>query len=92
MCGITGFISNSCDNSGEFLSKLNKMSECLKLRGPDDAGTWFDKEAAVYLAHRRLSILDLSSSGKQPMVSPSGPAAAALLLASYSTSKTRVMV
>ena len=48
------------------------MSECLKLRGPDDAGTWFDKEAAVYLAHRRLSILDLSSSGKQPMVSPSG--------------------
>jgi len=41
-------------------------------RGPDDAGTWFDADAEVGLGHRRLSILDLSPSGHQPMGSPDG--------------------
>ena len=41
-------------------------------RGPDDAGAWVDAESGVGLGHRRLSILDLSTSGHQPMISPEG--------------------
>src|SRR5690606_9687965 len=41
-------------------------------RGPDDAGIWSDNSAGLMMVHRRLSILDLSQSGHQPMVSASG--------------------
>ena len=49
-----------------------RMGEALAHRGPDDWGTWCDESIAVTLAHRRLSILDLSSAGHQPMVSADG--------------------
>jgi asparagine synthase (glutamine-hydrolysing) len=48
------------------------MADTLFHRGPDDAGTWIDKNAGIALGHRRLSIIDLSPEGHQPMTSHSG--------------------
>lgn len=48
------------------------MAARLRHRGPDDEGTWIDAEAGVAFGFRRLSIIDLSSAGHQPMSSPSG--------------------
>ena len=66
MCGIAGFASCSPKVSG---STLYTMRESLSHRGPDQAGLWLDKEAAPCrgLAHRRLSIIDLSKAGQQPL-------------------------
>jgi asparagine synthase (glutamine-hydrolysing) len=61
MCGIAGYSGRV----GEGL--LEAMSGLVAHRGPDDSGTWIDREAGVGLAHRRLSILDLSARGHQPM-------------------------
>src|SRR6266850_1262212 len=61
MCGIAGF-------QGEFDELLlARMGQMLAHRGPDDHGTWFDIEHRVGFAHRRLSIIDLSPRGHQPM-------------------------
>lgn len=63
MCGIAGFY-------GSFRpSLLNDMNLLQAHRGPDDAGIWYDKTDSVGLAHRRLSIRDLSSAGHQPLFS-----------------------
>ena len=71
MCGICGFISyNTEESSALFL--LKKMGEAIATRGPDDSGEWFDNDSGIGLSHRRLSILDLSPAGHQPMVSASG--------------------
>lgn len=66
MCGLTGFIDF---NKKSFEPYLEKMTDVLYHRGPDDSGyKLFDtKEANVGLGHRRLSILDLSKHGQQPM-------------------------
>ena len=48
------------------------MSAAVAHRGPDDRGRWIDPEAGVALAHRRLSIVDLSPAGHQPMTSADG--------------------
>ncbi|MEI2700403.1 MAG: hypothetical protein V9E94_19490 [Microthrixaceae bacterium] len=48
------------------------MADTLRHRGPDDAGVWVDAAAGVALGHRRLSILDLSPLGHQPMLSRDG--------------------
>jgi len=48
------------------------MTQALVHRGPDDDGHWFDADAAIALGHRRLSIVDLSPAGHQPMLSASG--------------------
>ncbi len=50
------------------------MRETLRHRGPDDAGLWVSPDAVVGLGHRRLSILDLSDRGRQPMIDPAGRA------------------
>jgi asparagine synthase (glutamine-hydrolysing) len=61
VCGIAGF-------SGRFdPALLPEMAGAMATRGPDDAGDWFDGNACVGLAHRRLSIIDLSPLGRQPM-------------------------
>ncbi|GAX92058.1 asparagine synthase (glutamine-hydrolyzing) [Effusibacillus lacus] len=73
MCGIAGFISiQSRLTTDELQQQAIKMGESIVHRGPDDSGIWVDAEAGIALAHRRLSIVDLSPEGHQPMVSPSG--------------------
>ena len=73
MCGIAGFITAGDDNSPEVMKQLlAAMSNAITHRGPDDEGSWSDAEAGVWLGHRRLSIVDLSSAGHQPMQSASG--------------------
>ena len=69
MCGIAGF-------SGRFdAALLDRMNDAMAHRGPDDAGTSFDVAAGVGLAHRRLSIIDLSPRGHQPMADVTGTVA-----------------
>ncbi|MDQ6757642.1 MAG: asparagine synthase (glutamine-hydrolyzing), partial [Bacteroidota bacterium] len=68
MCGLTGF----CDfNKQLSLADLKKANDCLQHRGPDDEGTalFETPQANIGFGHRRLSILDLSSQGNQPMYS-----------------------
>lgn len=66
MCGIAGFIDFSKKSN---LDTLKSMTDVLHHRGPDDSGYMFDasSSAEVGLGHRRLSILDLTSHGHQPM-------------------------
>jgi asparagine synthase (glutamine-hydrolysing) len=71
MCGITGFLDfNKRDYN--FSQILHNMTEKIAHRGPNDSGYWIDENQGCALGHRRLSIVDLSSSGHQPMISPSG--------------------
>lgn len=73
MCGISGFLSWNGRRVGVPSHALIKsMTNALSHRGPDDAGHWTDDEAGIALGHRRLSIIDLSSAGRQPMSSASG--------------------
>ncbi len=71
MCGLAGFIHRNW-TSQEGLEHLKRMGDTLTHRGPDDAGEWYDPESGVGLAHRRLSIQDVSKQGHQPMLSASG--------------------
>jgi asparagine synthase (glutamine-hydrolysing) len=70
MCGFVGFLPYQAGSCGQPI--LQRMADTLVHRGPDDGGYWLDGDAGVSLAHRRLSILDLSPAGHQPMTSPSG--------------------
>ncbi len=73
MCGLVGFFGGRAfkdDHDHQILIK--NMSDTISHRGPDDAGYWSDVERQVCLGHRRLSIVDLSPAGHQPMHSPSG--------------------
>jgi hypothetical protein len=72
MCGITGFLTSFTKNECEMKLVVKHMADRLVHRGPDDSGVWVDREAGVALGHRRLSILDLSPEGHQPMHSESG--------------------
>ena len=67
MCGIAGILSDSSSPAD-----VGSMAAALTHRGPDDYGIWNERGGGVCLAHRRLSILDLSERGHQPMASPSG--------------------
>ncbi|MEO5572579.1 MAG: asparagine synthase (glutamine-hydrolyzing), partial [Bacteroidia bacterium] len=69
MCGIVGVISKS-ENGKIFLEKISAATDCLAQRGPDDSGIY--KHNHVALGHRRLSIIDVSDAGAQPMSDPSG--------------------
>ncbi len=71
MCGIAGFLQRNLTED-QSSSVLVSMADALSRRGPDDKGYWFDLDAGVGLAHRRLSIIDLTSAGHQPMVSANG--------------------
>ncbi|HET7306566.1 MAG TPA: asparagine synthase (glutamine-hydrolyzing) [Gammaproteobacteria bacterium] len=73
MCGIAGFVGNGRAYSGEQLAALTEaMTDRIVHRGPDDAGVFVDERAQLALGFRRLSIIDLSSEGHQPMRSASG--------------------
>jgi asparagine synthase (glutamine-hydrolysing) len=71
MCGIAG-IWNESLNAAQARRVVHGMAESLIHRGPDDDGCWAESDGSVALAHRRLSIVDLSPLGRQPMVSVSG--------------------
>lgn len=71
MCGITGFWQNKPGTEGP-REILNEMGSVLAHRGPDDSGIFHDAAAGIGLAFRRLSIIDLSPEGHQPMLSASG--------------------
>jgi len=72
MCGIMGFVETGSLNEDDARGTLALMSEAVRHRGPDDEGMWVDPRYGVALGHRRLSIVDLSSAGHQPMASASG--------------------
>lgn len=73
MCGIAGFLASSSDMLPNDLAAIAAaMDNSLKHRGPDDRGVWTDIDAGIALIHRRLSIIDLSAAGHQPMVSANG--------------------
>ena len=72
MCGITGFWSPE-GVAPEFARNMVRvMADQIAHRGPDDTGTWVDGMAGIALGHRRLSIVDLSAAGHQPMASRNG--------------------
>ena len=71
MCGITGFLG-PVTRGEELAASLGRMTSTLTHRGPDDAGSWVDETAGIALGHRRLSIIDLSAEGHQPMHSACG--------------------
>ena len=71
MCGFSGFLNFNTD-WGDPLTLLQQMGNQLTHRGPDDSGVWFDNNCGVGLSHRRLSVIDLSAQGHQPMFSTSG--------------------
>lgn len=70
MCGIAGFY-HKASHVSEPLEILKNMGSVIQHRGPDDHGEWYDASLGLGLVHRRLSIVDLSSSGHQPMLSNS---------------------
>ena len=72
MCGITGFWMARPGNAPTLAEAVRRMSGQLTHRGPDDAGEWVDPNVGVALGFRRLSIIDVSDQGHQPMVSQSG--------------------
>jgi asparagine synthase (glutamine-hydrolysing) len=73
MCGIAGFLDRASEMNAEALQAVNRcMTDAIAHRGPDDEGIWVDSAAGIALGHRRLSILDLSPEGHQPMHSASG--------------------
>ena len=67
MCGIVGIFQYGNRNAPIDPKILIAMRDSLSHRGPDDAGIWIDDEHGIGLAHRRLSIIDLSSAGRQPL-------------------------
>ena len=70
MCGLAGFLDdNPRRSNGELTSIASRMADALIHRGPDGSGVWVDEEAGIGLSHRRLSIVDLSEAGSQPMIS-----------------------
>jgi len=66
MCGLAGFLGRPGQDLGAI---AGAMADQLLSRGPDDRGTWADDAAGIALGHRRLSIVDLSAAGHQPMLS-----------------------
>ena len=68
MCGIAGF----CNHPKNWKENIEKMNERMYHRGPNAGGIWANEDASVVFGHRRLSIVDLSENGAQPMHSASG--------------------
>lgn len=67
MCGIAGV-----KGPGDLSLPITQMVKAMNRRGPDDAGIWYSQDRALALGHARLSIIDLTSAGHQPMIGASG--------------------
>jgi asparagine synthase (glutamine-hydrolysing) len=73
VCGIAGVLAGGGGAAGENLpADVRAMTDAIAHRGPNDSGLWADPAAGIGLGHRRLSILDLSPLGHQPMASADG--------------------
>ena len=73
MCGISGYLTlPRSRSSDQMTTEVTRMTDAIVLRGPDDSGAWVDADCGIALGHRRLSILDLSPLGHQPMSSADG--------------------
>src|SRR6188768_1682049 len=71
MCGITGVYAFAASARDEH-APLQRMRDTMVHRGPDDVGSWQDRELGIALGHRRLSIIDLSAAGRQPIANEDG--------------------
>src|SRR3546814_17914546 len=71
MCGLTG-IFDPLSRGGDIAQGVAAMTARLQHRGPDDDGLWVDAEAGLALGHRRLSNVDLSPEGHQPLAAHGG--------------------
>ena len=70
MCGFAGLWDlKKRYQSQELITTVKKMCETLKSRGPDDDDIWLDKKNNFCFGHRRLSIIEISNLGRQPMIS-----------------------
>lgn len=73
MCGIAGFLSPSIYFSRQKSMEIGKkMANAIMHRGPDADGVWLNHSGSVCLSHRRLSIVDITDAGHQPMISNTG--------------------
>ncbi len=72
MCGISGFITNTSISETQLHSLVTAMSDAIAHRGPDGDGIWLNANEGVAIAHRRLAIIDLTTTGEQPMTSSCG--------------------
>ena len=73
MCGIAGLLDPGRKRGADALDRdADLMAATLVHRGPDDHGRWIDSDGWLAVAHRRLSVVDLSAHGHQPMVSADG--------------------
>jgi asparagine synthase (glutamine-hydrolysing) len=72
MCGITGLFARRVESQERLYELATTMAMCIAHRGPDDSGVFTDADAGLGLGFRRLSIIDLSEAGHQPMISASG--------------------
>ncbi len=76
MCGIGGIVGSAITAADR--ACVATMCDTIRHRGPDDSGSWTSNDDLAALGHRRLSILDLSPAGHQPMLDPSGDTAIVL--------------
>ena len=73
MCGIAGLLEKSAPlDLSAARESVQRMASAIIHRGPDDGDIWVDQDAGIALGHRRLSIVDLSPAGHQPMPSACG--------------------
>ncbi len=72
MCGINGLFNYSGSSLQDEPAMIDKMNASIAHRGPDDRGTWNNERRSVFFGHLRLSIIDLSPTGHQPMKSDNG--------------------
>src|SRR5947209_8645326 len=70
MCGICGIMGRDALANSESGALLDRMTDVLAHRGPSDRGTW--RGDGIALGHRRLSVIDLSRNGRQPMANEDG--------------------
>lgn len=72
MCGITGFFDPRGFDARAAVRTVDAMTQRIRTRGPDAQSNWCDADAGIALGHARLSVIEISDSGAQPMVSASG--------------------
>lgn len=72
MCGLNGVFAYNLSASAPERSELLATRDAMKARGPDGFGEWWSDDKTLGLGHRRLSIIDLSDQGRQPMLSVCG--------------------